>query len=134
MVEEDGSVCVIPAVVVKVWVVRMVMVCIICVSGEGVNWALGDGGDYFSFQRLLCREGGRRDVFSSHVNSGYVCTPVAVSPHNQLAITPPPQILSLNHFFFFIGKAWKRPVISYCREKFVTHCCPPPPPPPPHNA
>ena len=103
MVEEGGSVCVIPAVVVQVWVVRMVMVCIICVSGEGVNWALGDGGDYFSFQRLLCREGGRRDVFSSHVNSGYVCTHVAVSPHNQLAITPPTDFITQP--FFFIGKA-----------------------------
>ena len=63
MVEEGGSVSVVPAVVVQVWVVRMVMVCIICVSGEGVNWALGDGGDYLSFQRLLCREGGRKRCF-----------------------------------------------------------------------
>ena len=60
MVEEDGSVCVIPAVVVQVWVVRMVMVCIIRVSGEGVKWALGNGGDYLSFQRLL---GGEKRCF-----------------------------------------------------------------------
>ena len=40
MVEEGGSVRVVPAVVVQVRVVR---VCIMCVSGGGVKWVLGDG-------------------------------------------------------------------------------------------
>ena len=39
------------------------MVCIICVSGEGMKWTPGDGGDYLSFQRLLCREGGGEEMF-----------------------------------------------------------------------
>ena len=43
MAEEGGSVRVVPTVVVQVGVVRVVRVCIICVSGGGVKWVLGDG-------------------------------------------------------------------------------------------